>query len=252
MIAIVEGKIGGGKTYLCVSRILAHLAKGGTVFTNVELVPEGVARYLAKHHQVEFDPESIVRIDEQDAFDFHRRLRVGQGINTLCVIDEAHLWFHSRDHAITAQTRRGLLTFLSQSRKLHVDVLFIVQSADNLDAQFRRLAQEFWRCKDLSRLRVPLLNIPYPFPHTLVFRVDTGSNQILDRKLLKRDPDIFEAYNTDALLRPVEFAGEIQSIRQLKRQDAKSLKQRIMEWQPSTGLFVWSCGFAWLLWRWSL
>lgn len=235
MIAIYEGKIGGGKTYLAVSRILAHLAKGGTVFTNVELKIEGCRDYLAKHHGLELEPEAIRFLTEDESWDFHKYLRAGSELPTLCVIDEAHLWFNARDHAVTAATKRELITFLSQSRKLKVDVIFIVQAAENLDAQFRRLAQEIWRMKDLQRFRVPVLNIQYPWPHTLAFRLDNGNFQVMEKKLLRRSQDIFEAYNTNALLRPVEFAGEVQAKRTLRKIGGKgpgASVARAIRWEP--------------------
>lgn len=239
MIAIYEGKIGGGKTYLAVCRILAHLAKGGTVFTNVELKLEGVAAYLAKHHGVELDPDAVRFLNESESWDFHKYLKAGREINTLCVIDEAHLWFNARDHSITAATKRELITFLSQSRKLKVDVIFIVQAAENLDAQFRRLAQEIWRMKDLQRFVVPLIGLRYPWPHTLAFRLDNGNFQVMEKKLLKRSTDIFEAYNTNALLRPVEFAGEVQGVRNLRKiERGPSVIERVLSWQPSQSLLA--------------
>lgn len=245
MIAIYEGKIGGGKTYLAVCRILAHLAKGGTVFTNVELKLEGVKRYLANHHGLQLDPDAVRILDERESWDFHKYLKAGSDLNTLCVIDEAHLWFNARDHAVTAATKRELITFLSQSRKLKVDVILIVQAAENLDAQFRRLAQEIWRMKDLQRFRVPLVGIRYPWPHTLAFRLDNGNFQIMEKKLLRRSQDIFDSYNTNALLRPVEFAGEVQSVRKLKKLEAvPSAWQRVLAWQPSQGVLAGLGAFA--------
>lgn len=238
MIAIFEGKIGGGKTYLAVSRILAHLAKGGTVFTNIELRMQGVRDYLAQVHGVELDETAIRILDESESWDFHKYLRSGREINTLCVIDEAHLWFNARDHAVTAATKRELITFLSQSRKLKVDVIFIVQAAENLDAQFRRLAQEYWRMKDLQRFRVPLLGISYPWPHTLAFRIDAGSLQMMEKKLLKRSPIIWNAYNTNALLRPVEFAGEVEPLRELRKVGGQS--RNPLAWEPSQGTLIWA------------
>lgn len=250
MIAIYEGKIGGGKTYLAVCRILAHLAKGGTVFTNVELKLEGVRAYLAKHHGLELDPEAIRFLNEEESWDFHKYLKAGTGLNTLCVIDEAHLWFNARDHAVTAATKRELITFLSQSRKLKVDVVLIVQAAENLDAQFRRLAQEIWRMKDLQRFRVPLVNIAYPWPHTLAFRLDNGNFQVMEKKLLKRSQDIFDAYNTNALLRPVEFAGEVQGVRELRKLNAEpSVLEKLMSWQPSQRVLAAGAAASVITWR---
>lgn len=240
MIAIFEGKIGGGKTYLAVSRILAHLASGGVVFTNIELKLDGVEEYLRTVAGVEFDPTAVRILDESESWDFHKYLRSGvAGLNSLCVIDEAHLWFNARDHSVTAATKRELITFLSQSRKLNVDVIFIVQAAENLDAQFRRLAQEIWRMKDLARFKLPILDIAYPWPHTMAFRMDTGNNMVMEKKLLKRSPIIWNAYNTNALLRPVEFAGEVELKRELKRVSAESRWNDLLKWQPSPNLVVW-------------
>lgn len=254
MIAIYEGKIGGGKTYLAVCRILAHLAKGGTVFTNVELKLDGVAKWMREVHGLELDPEAVRFLNESESWDFHKYLRAGDGMNTLCVIDEAHLWFNARDHAVTAATKRELITFLSQSRKLKVDVIFIVQAAENLDAQFRRLAQEIWRMKDLQRFRIPLLNIAYPWPHTLAFRLDNGNMQVMEKKLLRRDEAIYESYNTNALLRPVEFAGEVQGVRELKRVDQDkpgvlSWLHSLAKWEPGHGLMASSVFVTVIIWR---
>lgn len=254
MIAIYEGKIGGGKTYLAVCRILAHLAKGGTVFTNVELRLEGVAAWLKQTHGLELDPEAIRFLNESESWDFHKYLRAGREINTLCVIDEAHLWFNARDHAVTAATKRELITFLSQSRKLKVDVIFIVQAAENLDAQFRRLAQDIWRMKDLQRFRVPLLGISYPWPHTLAFRLDNGNMQVMEKKLLRREQLIYDSYNTNALLRPVEFAGEVQGVRELKRVDQDkpgvlSWLKSAAAWQPGQKTLAFGLFGTVILWR---
>jgi hypothetical protein len=241
MIAIYEGKIGGGKTYLAVCRILAHLAKGGSVFTNVELKVDGVAKWLRDRHGLVLEPSAIRFLDESESWDFHRYLKAGQGVNTLCVIDEAHLWFNARDHAVTAATKRDLITFLSQSRKLKVDVVFIVQAAENLDAQFRRLAQDIWRMKDLQRFRIPLLGISYPWPHTLAFRLDNGNMQVMEKKLLRREQAIFDAYNTNALLRPVEFAGEVAP--QIKLEKVKTdaaFSKKLLSWEPSGRLLAYA------------
>lgn len=248
MIAIFEGKIGGGKTYLAVSRILAHLAKGGAVFTNVELKIDGVREYLAKVHGLELDESAIRILDESESWDFHKYLRSGTHMNTLCVIDEAHLWFNARDHAVTAATKRELITFLSQSRKLKVDVIFIVQAAENLDAQFRRLAQEYWRMKDLQRFRIPVVGIQYPWPHTLAFRIDSGSLQVMEKKLIKRGPLVWNAYNTNALLRPVEFAGELEPMRELRKLKVQD-RFSWLKWQPSQELIIYSCGLVLLMLR---
>ncbi len=43
MIEIYQGRIGGGKSYASIGRIAEHLAKGGWVYSNIEINPEGSA-----------------------------------------------------------------------------------------------------------------------------------------------------------------------------------------------------------------
>lgn len=244
--AIFSGKKGGGKTYLAVSRILAHLGRGGTVYTNVQLKPEGCRRYLRKHYGVEMDDSAIVFLDEQGTIDFNKALTGGtRELPVLVVLDELHLFFSAKDHAMTATSRRGMLTFLSQTRKVYIDLVFITQEEENLDVHFRRLTDEIWRMKDLSRFKIPLLNIGYPWPHTVAFRFDAkGGKEPMEKRLILRSPEVFECYDTNALLRPVEFAGEVSARRQLAavplhelpwwhRRRLADLWRRVGEWQPS-------------------
>ena len=224
MISILEGRIGGGKTLLSVCMILAHLAKGGTVITNVDLNLSGCAAYLLKHKGLKMDPAAITILDEEQVSNFHKYLLSGsRDLPVLVVIDEAHLWFNAKDSAVTAATKRALLTFLSQSRKLSVDLIFIVQAAENLESQFRRLAQEIWRMRDLTKIVVPVLGLKWPWPDTLAFRIDAASGMVMQRKLIRRTQDIFNCYNTNALLRPVEFAGQVSTVFQLEKIQKKRM-----------------------------
>lgn len=239
MISIFEGRIGGGKTYLAVTRILAHLAKGGTVVTNVELLPDGCACYLAKHYGLQMDPSAIRFLNEEETGFFHKHLIGGtKELPVLAVIDEAHLWFNARDTMQTGSTKRALLTFLSQSRKLGVDVIFIVQKEENLEAQFRRLASELWRMKDLSKLRIPGFGIQYPWPHIIAFRLDAANGLLMERKIIRRTHDVFDCYDTNALLRPVEFAGEIAGKRNLIAVEKKPFSLQVPQWLQVTGAVV--------------
>ncbi len=103
--------------------------------------------------------------------------------------------------------------------------------------------------KDLQRFRVPLLGIGYPWPHTVAFRLDNGNFQVMEKKLLRREQGIFDAYNTNALLRPVEFAGEVQGRRELKRiGQTKSPLGKVLSlwhgastWQPGDRVLAFSC-----------
>lgn len=86
-----------------------------------------------------------------------RPISVSAELPVLVVIDEVHLTFNARDYAKTDKLYWETLTFLTQSRKVHTDVIFISQSVLNMDKQFMRLVQYIWRFRDLSRWKIPLL-----------------------------------------------------------------------------------------------
>lgn len=218
MISIFEGRIGGGKTFLSVTRILAHLAKGGTVITNVEVLWNACVEYCRIHYGVEIELGQLIRLDESQTGEFHKHCVGGtRDLPVLLVLDEIHLWFNSRDSSVTAHTKRSLLTLVSQSRKVHVDIIFIAQNQGDIEPQFRSKAAELWRMRDLRAIVVPFLGLRWPWEDILAFRIDAATGMCMQRKLVRRSPEIFACYETDSLLRPVEFAGEVVGVRNLRR-----------------------------------
>jgi hypothetical protein len=117
------------------------------------------------------------------------------------VIDEAHLTFNARDFAQTDKLYRETLTFLTQSRKVNTDVIFIAQSVLNMDKQFMRLVQFIWRFRDLAKWKIPGLGINYPFKQILAVQFDYDGKTILQRSFVNKDKRIFGLYNTNSLIR---------------------------------------------------
>jgi hypothetical protein len=215
MIEVFEGKLGGGKTYSAVVRIVHVLRRGGVVATNIELNRSAIVDYCARRYRVQLDlDKQLFILTEDQLFNFHSHIPLGSSADCrpLIVIDEAHLWFNSRDWA---QASRDVLKFLTQSRKLHVDIIFISQSALNLDKQFIRMVQYIWRFRDLDRFKIPGLGITYPFlikcltlglinsSQILVSQFDFDGRTLLDKSFVPKDLDIFELYQTNSLLRPI-------------------------------------------------
>jgi zona occludens toxin (predicted ATPase) len=159
MIEVFEGKLGGGKTYSAVVRILDTLRKGGVVATNIELNREHCCQWIASKFGVILDwDRQVYVLDEASIFEFHKHVPCGATTPSLVVIDEAHLWFNAREWKSAS---KDVLTFLTQSRKIRADIIFITQDAKNLDGQFRRMVQFIWRFRDLDRWKVPILGIPF-------------------------------------------------------------------------------------------
>jgi len=199
MIEIYEGRLGGGKTYSAVVRMVDHLRKGGTVCTNVALKWESVSRYVADNYGVVVELEQLIVLTDEQIAVFHRHTPSGDAsLNVLVVIDEAHLVFNARDWA---NTSRETLAFLTQSRKVKTDVIFISQSALNIDKQFGRLVQFIWRFRDLEKWRIPGLGIGWPLKQILCCQFDYDGKTILQRNFIAKDKRVFTLYDTNSLLR---------------------------------------------------
>lgn len=199
MIEIYEGRLGGGKTYSAVVRILNHLRLGGTVCTNVEVKWQPMKDYVAKRFGLDLEDTQLIKLADDQIGDFHRHTPSGtHDMPVLVVVDEAHLNFNSRDWQ---NSSRDLLAFLTQSRKVATDIIFISQSLLNMDKQFARLVQFVWRFRDLSRWKIPGLGIAYPFQQILACQFDYDGHTMLQRSFIAKDKAIFGLYETNSLLR---------------------------------------------------
>ena len=204
MIEVISGKLGGGKTLFSARRMLEHMARGGTVVSNVHLHKFNCEKYLLDKWGVicDFDAQ-FQTLPEECVESWHEHIPLGESpdLPVLCVIDEAHLWINARD---TRSSNKEAMKHLSQSRKLCIDFLFIVQAPENLDVQVNRLAQHQIRCRDMRKFRIAKLGIPWPFPQLMVSRWDYNMKDLLDYEMWWIDKRVFGCYKTDALLRPIK------------------------------------------------
>jgi hypothetical protein len=89
---------------------------------------------------------------------FSLRLRGrGEGRGVM-VLDEAHYWLNARNWG--ADDREAIVTFFTQHRKLGWDVYLIVQDAEMIDKQVRRLIEFHVELKNLRRVKVCLGLLP--------------------------------------------------------------------------------------------
>ncbi|HEY2713736.1 MAG TPA: zonular occludens toxin domain-containing protein [Chthoniobacterales bacterium] len=218
MVELLEGRLGAGKTYSAAVRIVAHLAQGGTVCTNVELVWPELRAYVAERYGVHVEDSQFLTLSEDQVRLFHRFTPSGTPeMPVLVVIDEAHLYFNSRDFAQTDKLYRETLTFLTQSRKVHTDVVFISQSVLNMDKQFMRLVQFIWRFRDLEKWTMPGLGVRWPIKQLLAVQYDYDGKTIMSRSFIRKDRRIFSLYRTNSLLKEFPRLEGIQTKRTLKR-----------------------------------
>lgn len=171
MIRTVTGTPGSGKTCYAVMEIVDALAAGKTVATNIAL-SDDFGRRIARRN-----PANLLsrrRLDAATAA-VQGRLAVlndpaelrlvwpvdrGEG-RCLVVIDEAHALLDSRD--FRSPERQEWITWLTQHRKLGLDLLFVVQHQEMLDTNVRRLVEWEIRLRDLRRARAYGVPVPLPF-----------------------------------------------------------------------------------------
>lgn len=201
MITIVEGVLGGGKTVYAVRETLSRLARGGHVFTNIDMVRENVHAYLLARHGVYLRSSQLQRLPEGDeVVSWLDSIQFGTLENPiLVVLDEAHMWYNARDWKATHETSGDVLSFLTQSRKVGVDLLFISQDAKNVESQFRRMAQVLVRSRNLGMIKDPIFGLKLSgfFHYELV---EMQHQNTFERKWWRADSSVFRCYRTEALL----------------------------------------------------
>lgn len=234
LFEIFEGRLGGGKTYNATVRIIDRLRRGGVVATNIELNREEIAKMISSRWGVvpRLD-EQLFNLTEDQIGDFYKHipLGTGQGVNPLIVLDEFHLWFNSRDYGSTDKKHRPTLTFITQARKLHVDLLLISQSALNMDKQFVRQLHKIWRFRDLEKWVMPGLGFRMPFSKKFILAVEYDQNgrDLIERHWVKKDPEVFKCYETTALLRPILDLSQVKGQQLvLDRVDSRTILQKHM------------------------
>ena len=238
MVEIYEGRIGSGKTYSAVYRIVCHLCMGGTVATNIALCWEGCCKLAANRFGVVLEPDQYVFLEDHQICDFHKHTPSGTGeMPVLVVLDEVHLNFNNRDFAQSDKAHRETFTFITQSRKVDTDVIFISQSMLNMDKQFARQVQFVWKFRNMAEWKIPGLGIKSPYKGILACQYDYDGRTLLERAFVSKDKGVFACYETKALLRKFPRLEGIKTVRKLAKAKGGANAQR---WAfLGIGLMIW-------------
>lgn len=164
-LEIYCGNLGSGKTSMACDRALEHLVKGGTVVSNIEWYPDKVAKWMHEEHGLRFDPARLIKIE--DGEEVWRKAVIGtEKLPTMLLIDEAHVEHNSRDWN---KTHREQIMFNTMVRKLRIHLVYITQDENNMDKQFRRMAQRVTYVRNLSQYQ--LMGGLFSLPFKVMFRV---------------------------------------------------------------------------------
>ncbi|MGG1310893.1 zonular occludens toxin domain-containing protein [Bacillus smithii] len=135
MIDLYLGPVGSGKSYHALKRGIDHVKnRNSFVVANFPIRPKNKKEEDRWIYMEDFEPKDLIRLS------FERKSFGHEG-RALLIIDEAGIWFNSRDWQIDPQKRKEWIKFFSQTRKFGYDVILIVQDERMLDRQIRKLAE---------------------------------------------------------------------------------------------------------------
>lgn len=220
MIICYEGLLGGGKSYHAVQHALAYMAAGGHIFTNIKLLEEPCRDYCVRFHSriIKFE-ELYHYVPNEQVSRMHEQVIGGTSEKkTLAIFDELHLFLNARDWA---QTSRDLLAWLTQTRKLYVDVIFITQHRNNVDKQFLRLVGEFYRFRDL-REWVVLGGIKPRIPMFLSCQYESDGRTLVKKRFEFINKEVFKCYASEQLFNSIGATG---------LPPAEGVKVKVNRWQ---------------------
>lgn len=228
-LIVYEGTLGGGKSYHAVQHALRYLSRGGRIYSNITLVQSACESFCRSRYGVELNwSEQFHFLTANDISRLHEVVKGGdKDCPVLCILDEIHLYHNARDWS---QASRGLLQWLTQSRKLFVDIIAITQHRNNLDKQWVRLVERYFRFRDLRRFKMPGLGISFPFFQCLSVEIDTDGKTVIDRKWERFDIPVFSCYSSEQLFDGCVsgFAGAGQSRVKLDKVKGKKVKVYVM------------------------
>lgn len=204
-VTLVTGKLGAGKTLVCVGKIRDAILDGRRVATNLDLSLEHLLPAKSRKVQVMRLP------DKPTVFDLEQ-LGLGSEVmdesqNGLIVLDELGTWLNSRQWG--DKSRQAVIDWLLHSRKKGWDVIFISQHANLIDKQVREAVIEFLvTCRRLDRLPVPFigwlirlvtggfLSGRMPRIHVGIVRYGMATDSLVVERWIYRGVHLYRAFNT--------------------------------------------------------
>ncbi|MBN86217.1 MAG: hypothetical protein CL885_01705 [Dehalococcoidia bacterium] len=163
-IVSVTGKPGAGKSYFSVKVVLEELKKDNprTIVTNVPLNVPKIKKHVGKPVEIyglaTFTDNRFFftqrghyefQVPSEENIDFSQYLQ-DDDKGVLYIIDEAHLYFNSRNWKDLAKATLSYFTFI---RHIGDTLLYLTQKYADVDAQLRGKTQTFNLIRNLSRER---------------------------------------------------------------------------------------------------
>jgi hypothetical protein len=147
---------------------------------NIEIKWDEVKSYIVERFGLVAEDGQFIPLADNEIGLFYCYTSSGTAeLPVLVVIDEVYFTFNARDFVQTDKLYWETFIFLTQSRKVNTDVIFIAQLVFNMDKQFMRLVQFIWRFRDFAKWKIPGLGINYLFKQILAVQFDYDGKIIL-------------------------------------------------------------------------
>jgi hypothetical protein len=204
-VTLVTGKLGGGKTLVCVGKIRDALLEGRRVATNLDLNLEFLLPAKCRRLVCQRLPDKPA-VSDLDLLGIGNE-SMDESKNGLIVLDELGTWLNSRQWG--DKSRQAVIDWLLHSRKKGWDVIFISQHQNLIDKQVREAVIEFLvTCRRLDRLPIPfvgwiirslsggLLTGRMPRIHVGIVRYGMAIDSLVVERWIYRGVELYRAYNT--------------------------------------------------------
>jgi len=210
---VLQGKKGNGKGIIACRMIEKYLEAGKPVATNMNLFLEHM-----------LPPESrtfVYRLPDQPSAADMEALGTNptggdESKNGLIVLDECASWLNSREYK--DKERHKLIDWFLHSRKHGWDVIYIIQSINMLDKQFRDgFAEHLITAQRLDRLPIPIVGTliamfgfaaRLPRIHVGTVRYGCSPQAPVVERIYARGKRFWKAYDTLQRFTPFnEFQG---------------------------------------------
>lgn len=215
MIQAFVGLVGGGKSFCSVRRMCAYMALGGRCASNIRLKGwDDSANDLSPSSPVlpyleslgwRYQPRQYVYIPYDTMVAnplWYQMIPAGESRDkrTLCVVDEATDLFDTLDGGKLRgadSAYRQLFHFLRLSRHAHIDVLFVCQDLNTINARLRALVSGIWRSTDMRNFKLGIFKCGFPFDVFMLQLFDRTGKIEVQRDWVRKDSRIFGLYESE-------------------------------------------------------
>lgn len=247
MIQCVEGKgVGSGKSYMACEFLIHHFRQGGTAFASesFRIKWDKVKALCLKRWGLHLEDDQYRAVSAKDIVKLHSVTSGGSDdMPVLLLIDEAQDQLNARDWG--DKDKRELFSWACQSRHDNNSLIFISQSAFNIDKQIRRLATYTWTIRNMATFPIPGLgkvgNIAKVLVavftlglvrfHGIIFArtlLDADGRTSLERKFVIADRAIFDCYESKSMSHSRQRLGQPILKKKLKKEESKMLYFRVL------------------------